>query len=87
MRHLLLPLVLLSAHAQPVPLPSTTDGLVQGSATAQVTVELWADLLCPDCAASWPVMQVGTAVDCDGLLRGALLVTGGGRAQTASHLT
>ena len=43
--------------SQPVPLPSTTDSYLRiGSATAQVTLDVFGDLLCPDCAAEWSTL-------------------------------
>ena len=45
------------AAAQPVPLPSTPDYYVRlGSATAQVKLDVFGDLLCPDCAAEWSTL-------------------------------
>ena len=43
-----------------VPIPSRPDGYgVGGPADAHVVVEMFLDLLCPDCKASWPtVLQV-----------------------------
>ncbi len=43
-----------------VPIPSRPDGYgVGGPADAHVVIEMFLDLLCPDCKASWPtVLQV-----------------------------
>jgi protein-disulfide isomerase len=43
--------------AQPVPLPNTMDGFVSGQLTAQVTLDTFIDLLCPDCAADYPTIK------------------------------
>lgn len=45
--------------AQSVPLPDTPDSFLRlgGDASAQVQIDAHVDLLCPDCAAAWPVLQ------------------------------
>jgi hypothetical protein len=44
--------------AQPVPLPNTYDAYLRiGNIDAQVTLEAFVDLLCPDCAQADPVLQ------------------------------
>jgi hypothetical protein len=42
-----------------VPLPDTSDSFLRlgGDASAQVQIDAHVDLLCPDCAAAWPVLQ------------------------------
>lgn len=50
------------ADAQTVPLPNKPDGFLRlGSATAQVVLDVHVDLLCPDCASDWPIMNALSA--------------------------
>ena len=45
------------AAAQPVPLPPSPDFWLRvGSETAQVKLDVFVDLLCPDCAAEWTTL-------------------------------
>lgn len=53
---------LATVSAQPVPLPNSPDGYLRlGSPTAQVTLDAFVDLLCPDCAAAWPTLKAVSA--------------------------
>ncbi|GBG26398.1 Hypothetical Protein FCC1311_026192 [Hondaea fermentalgiana] len=44
-------------HGQAVPIPATYDGYSQGPADAQVHVEFFYDLMCPNCRDSWPAIN------------------------------
>ena len=58
MRALLLAAGALLAAAQPVPLPNTPDAYLRlGSPSAQVVMDVFVDLLCPDCAGDWPILK------------------------------
>lgn len=53
----LLAVVLAGFVSAQVPIPSRPDGYgVGGPADAHVVIEMFLDLLCPDCKASWPIV-------------------------------
>ena len=56
----LLAIVLAGFVSAQIPIPSRPDGYgVGGPADAHVSIDMFLDLLCPDCKATWPiVMQV-----------------------------
>ena len=58
MRAFALALVAALSASQPVPLPDTSDVWLRlcGSASSQVVVDAWVDLLCPDCAGEWSTL-------------------------------
>ena len=50
-------LFVLAASQQIVPIPPRADGLLIGPADGQYQIDMFIDLICPDCKAAWPIIN------------------------------